>query len=163
MTFRARKLTDHDIAEDVRSTGGILDIQSAGGVYETTVYLNQGQTIEYGLLGLPSPQIDAEGRTGYFRYPPFPAGGQPGVAFRWLEMEGPLAPKTWPPASHQVLFDNLGVGAVLSSRETGSWEHPADTDDRQAAGAAIYPKCRARTCFHGCDGSLRAPRPQGTR
>ena len=36
-----------------------LDIQPAGRVYETTVYLNYGQTIEHG-LGLPSPQIDAE-------------------------------------------------------------------------------------------------------
>ena len=134
MTFRARKLTDHDIAEDVRSTGGILDIQPAGGVYETTVYLNQGQTIEYGLLGLPSPQIDAEGRTGYFRYPPFPAGGQPGVAFRWLEMEGPLAPKTWPPASHHVLFDNLGVGALLSSSESSGDDPATSKDLKQAAG-----------------------------
>ena len=109
MTFRARKPTDHDIAGNVRSTGDIMDVQPEGGVYETTVYLKAGQTIEYGLLGLPVPQIDALGKTGYFRYPPFPKGGQPGVAFAWLEMEGPVPPPTWPPASHRVLFDDLGV------------------------------------------------------
>ena len=109
MTFRARKPTNHDIAENVRPTGGIIDILPEGRAYETIVYLQEGQTIEYGLLGLPSPQIDAQGKTGYYRYPPFPEGGQPGVAFRWLEMEGPLSPVAWPPASHRVLFDGLGV------------------------------------------------------
>lgn len=92
MTFRARKPTNHDIAENVRPTGGIIDILPEQRVYETVVYLQEGQTIEYGLLGLPSPQIDAQGKTGYYRYPPFPEGGQPGVAFRWLEIEGPLSP-----------------------------------------------------------------------
>ena len=109
MNFRSRKPTSHDQAEDVRMTGGIIDVQPEGGVYETTVYLLAGQTIEYGMLGLPVPQIDALGRTGYYRFPPFPEGGQPGIAFQWLEMEGPIAPASWPPASHRVLFDNLGA------------------------------------------------------
>ncbi|MFM8890460.1 MAG: DUF1592 domain-containing protein [Planctomycetia bacterium] len=110
LTFRARKPTNHDIAEDVRITGGIIDIQPEGGVYETTVQLLAGQTIEYGLLGLPVPQVDAQGKTGSYRYPPFPEGGQPGIAVQWLEMEGPIPPSSWPPASHRVLFDELGVG-----------------------------------------------------
>lgn len=109
MNFRARKPTNHDIAEDVRVTGGIIDVQPEGGVYQTTVYLLAGQTIEYGMLGLPVPQIDAQGKTGYYRYPPLPEGGQPGIAFQWLEMEGPIAPTSWPPASHRVLFDDLGA------------------------------------------------------
>ena len=109
MNFRARKPTNHDIAEDVRATGGVIDVQPGGGVYETTVYLLAGQTIEYGLLGLPAPQIDAQGKVGYYRYPPLPEGGQPGIAFQWLEMEGPIAPASWPPASHRVLFDDLGA------------------------------------------------------
>jgi hypothetical protein len=109
MNFRARKPTNHDIAEDVRVTGGIIDVQPEGGEYETTVYLLAGQTIEYGMLGLPVPQIDAQGKTGHYRYPPLPEGGQPGIAFQWLEMEGPIAPASWPPASHRVLFDDLGA------------------------------------------------------
>ncbi len=109
MNFRSRKPTSHDIAEDVRLTGGIIDVKPEGGVYETTVYLLAGQTIEYGMLGLPVPQIDAQGRTGYYRYPPLPEGGQPGIAFQWLEMEGPIAPASWPPASHRVLFDDLSA------------------------------------------------------
>jgi hypothetical protein len=115
MTFRARRPTNHDIAEDVRPTGGLFDITPEEEVYETTVYLLASQTIEYGLLGLPNPQIDAQGRTGYYRYPPIPKGGQPGIAFRWLEMEGPLPPADWPPASHRVLFDDFDV-AVRSAQ-----------------------------------------------
>jgi mono/diheme cytochrome c family protein len=112
-TFRSRRPTNHDIAEDVKSVGGILDIQPNAqpgvNVYETIVQLGAGQTVEYGLLGLPVPQPDAQGITGSYRFPPFPPGGQPGIAFQWLEVEGPLPPASWPPASHLVLFDDLGV------------------------------------------------------
>ncbi|MEZ5356248.1 MAG: DUF1592 domain-containing protein [Bryobacteraceae bacterium] len=110
MTFRSRRPTNHDIAEDVKSTGGILEIGPEPRVYQTTVLLNAGQTVEYGLLGLPVPQVDAyPEKPGSYRYPPFPPEGQPGVAFQWLEIEGPVAPAAWPPPSHHVLFDDLGV------------------------------------------------------
>ncbi|MBI4904503.1 MAG: DUF1592 domain-containing protein [Acidobacteria bacterium] len=110
MTFRSRRPTNHDIAEDVKSVGGILEIQPGSHVYETTVRLEKGQTVEYGLLGLPVPQVDAiPSQPGSYRYPPFPPGGQPGIAMRWLEIEGPFTTGTWPPASHRVLFDELGV------------------------------------------------------
>ena len=124
MTFRSRRPTNHDIAEDVKSVGGILEIQPGGKVYETIVPLTVGQTVEYGLLGLPVPQVDAEGKTGSYRYPPLPAGGQPGVAFQWLEIEGPLPPAAWPPASHHVLFDDLGVS-------------PAPAQPKQEAGRLL--------------------------
>jgi Protein of unknown function (DUF1588)/Protein of unknown function (DUF1592)/Protein of unknown function (DUF1585)/Protein of unknown function (DUF1587)/Planctomycete cytochrome C len=109
MTFRSRRPTNHDIAEDVKSVGGILEIQPGANVYETTVPLIAGQTVEYGLLGLPVPQVDAEGKTGSYRYPPLPPAGQPGVAFQWIEIEGPIPPSMWPPPSHRVLFDDLGA------------------------------------------------------
>jgi len=110
MSFRSRKPTSQDTAEDVRHTGGIIDIQPEQRVYETTVSLGAGQTIEHGLLGLPTPQVDAYPKIpGSYRFPPLPEGGAPGVAFQWLEVEGPIAPAWWPPASHKVLFDDLGV------------------------------------------------------
>lgn len=120
-TFRSRRPTNHDIAEDVKSVGGIIDVQPAEQgsekVYEITVRLGAGQTIEYGLLGLPVPQPDAQGISGAYRFPPFPEGGQPGIAFHWMEVDGPLAPETWPPASHRVLFDNLGVEVKSANPE----------------------------------------------
>ena len=108
MTLRSRRPTNHDIAEDVKSVGGVLEIAPGSHVYETTVPLSAGQTVEYGIYGLPVPQVDTEGKTGAYRYPPMPSDGQPGVAFNWIEIEGPLPPATWPPASHRVLFDELG-------------------------------------------------------
>ena len=110
MMLRARKPSNHDIAEPVRATGGLFDIQPQAKVYSTIVRLDEGQDIEYGLLGLPAPQIDAiRGMPGTYRFPPFPPGGQPGVAFQWVEIEGPILPPIWPPPSHRVLLDDLGI------------------------------------------------------
>jgi len=122
MTLRSRRPTNHDIAEDVKSVGGVLEIGPGSHVYETTVPLVAGQTVEYGLYGLPVPQVDTEGKTGAYRYPPMPPEGQPGVAFHWLEIEGPLPSATWPPASHRVLFDELGIApAPADARGEAGW------------------------------------------
>jgi hypothetical protein len=113
MTFRARKPSGADVSGDVRATGGMLDIQPEARVYETTAWLRQGETLEYSLLGLPVPLArNVNGGPPTYRYPPFPAGGQPGVAFQWLEIEGPLPSPTWPPSSHRVLFDELPIRAA---------------------------------------------------
>ncbi len=118
MTFRARKPSGPDVSGDVRATGGIMDIQPEVGVHETTVRLRAGETFEYSLLGLPVPLArNVKGGPPTYRYPPFPEGGQPGVAFQWLEVEGPLPPPSWPPPSHRVLFDELGVAAESAQPE----------------------------------------------
>ncbi len=109
MTFRARKPSGPDVSGDVRATGGIMDIQPKPAVYETIVRLLPTETFEYSLLGLPVPLArNVNGGPPTYRYPPFPEGGQPGVAFQWLEVEGPLPPESWPPPSHRVLFDDIG-------------------------------------------------------
>ena len=116
MTFRARKPSGPDVSGDVRATGGMHDIQPAVSTYETTIFLREHETFEYSLLGLPVPLArNVMGGPPTYRYPPFPVGGQPGVAFQWLEIEGPLSSEIWPPPSHQVLFDELGVD-VSSNR-----------------------------------------------
>lgn len=109
MTFRARKPSGPDVSGDVRATGGIMDIQPEEAIYETTVRLLPTETFEYSLLGLPVPLArNVNGGPPTYRYPPFPEGGQPGLAFQWLEVEGPLPPDSWPPPSHRVLFDDIG-------------------------------------------------------
>ena len=113
MTFRARKPSGPDVSGDVRATGGLIDIQPERADYETTVQLKAGETFEYSLLGLPVPLArNVEGGPPTYRYPPFPEGGQPGVAFQWLEIEGPLSPELWPPPSHRVLFGELPIRAT---------------------------------------------------
>jgi hypothetical protein len=118
MTFRARKPSGPDVSGDVRATGGILDIHPVVSVRETTLRLRAGETFEYSLLGLPVPLArNVKGGPPTYRYPPFPEGGQPGVAFQWLEVEGPIPPESWPPPSHRVLFDEMGVSPVSARPE----------------------------------------------
>ncbi len=108
LTFRARTPSGPDVSGDVRATGGVMDITPAGGIYETTVRLKPGETFEYSLLGLPVPlPITVDGGPLYYDFPPMPEGGHPGIAFRWIEIDGPLAPPAWPPAAHRVLFGDL--------------------------------------------------------
>ncbi|MCF7787888.1 MAG: DUF1592 domain-containing protein [Prosthecobacter sp.] len=110
MTFRTRKPAGVDIINEVHDSGGILDIQPTQRVFETTVRLRQGEAIEYSLLGQPMPlAMNPNGSAPTYRYPPFPEGGQPGIAVQWLEIEGPIESQTWPPPSHRILFDDLGV------------------------------------------------------
>jgi len=110
MTFRTRKPAGVDIINEVHDSGGIIDIQPEKRVYETTVRLRAGEAIEYSLLGQPMPlAMNPNGSAPSYRYPPFPEGGQPGLAVQWLEIEGPIESKSWPPPSHRVLFDDLGV------------------------------------------------------
>jgi hypothetical protein len=112
MTFRSRQPSGPDVSGDVRATGGLFDIQPERAVFETTITLRAGETFEYSLLGLPVPLArNVNGGPPTYRYPPFPEAGQPGVAFQWLEVEGPLSPDQWPPPSHRVLFDDLPMTA----------------------------------------------------
>jgi hypothetical protein len=113
MTFRARKPSGPDVSGDVRATGGVMDIQPVAQEFETTIHLREQETFEYSPLGLPVPLArNVKGGPPTYRYPPFPEGGQPGIAVQWLEVEGPLSPTAWPPPSHRVLFDELGVAPV---------------------------------------------------
>ncbi|MBI1313979.1 DUF1592 domain-containing protein [bacterium] len=122
MTFRARKPSGPDVSGDVRATGGLIDIQPTAAVYETTISLQPTETFEYSLLGLPVPLArNVNGGPPTYRFPPFPDGGQPGVAFAWLEVEGPLSPENWPPASHRILFNDLPLRAA-----TKDSSHPVE-------------------------------------
>ncbi len=108
MTFRARRPSGPDVSGDVRAVGGIFDVPPEPADFETLVVLDVGQTIEYSLLGLPVPLArNVDGGPPTYRFPPFPEGGQPGVAIQSLEIIGPLPPDPWPPDSHRVLFGDL--------------------------------------------------------
>lgn len=112
MTFRARMPSGPDVSGDVRATGGLLDVQPDVATYETIIRLREHETFEYSLLGLPVPLArNVNNGPPTYRYPPFPEGGQPGIAYQWLEVEGPLSSPTWPPPSHRVLFDELPIRA----------------------------------------------------
>lgn len=108
VTFRARKPSGPDVSGDVRGTGGWLDVAPAEAWYETTIELKAGETFEYSVLGLPVPLArNVDGGPPTYRFPPFPSGGQPGLAVRALELNGPLPDSDWPSTSHRAIFGDL--------------------------------------------------------
>ncbi|MEE3373190.1 MAG: DUF1588 domain-containing protein [Planctomycetota bacterium] len=116
LTFRARQPSGPDVSGDVRGTGGVHDITPDVSTFETTLLLKQGETFEYSLLGLPVPRpINPVNAPLYYDFPPMPAQGHPGIAFQWLEVEGPLPPSQWPPPSHRVLFGGLRIRAATDA------------------------------------------------
>jgi hypothetical protein len=71
-------------------------------VHEFDVWLLAGETIR------PDAARFFRSRPGASRWqnPLAERDGQPGVAFRWLEVEGPLL-EQWPTAGHRLLFGDL--------------------------------------------------------
>jgi hypothetical protein len=127
MTFRARRPSGPDVSGDVRAVGGVFDIPPEPADFETTVRLDAGQTIEYSPLGLPVPLArNVDGGPPTYRYPPFPDGGQPGVAIQSLEITGPLPPDPWPPESYRRLFGDLPFRVAPPGSETGVEVMPTD-------------------------------------
>ncbi|MCA9089435.1 MAG: DUF1592 domain-containing protein, partial [Planctomycetaceae bacterium] len=156
MTFRARKRSDADVSGDVRATGGVMDIEPEAGTYETTIRLKRNETFEYSLLGLPVPRaINPENGPLYYKFPPMPPEGHPGIAFQWLEISGPIDSEEWPPASHKVLFGDLPIRASSGGQlrvelvSTNPEQDAIRLLDRFIARAERYPTSdAAREIYH---------------
>ncbi len=69
---------------------------------EFGAYLRQGEILRPDTIRLPRPMVPALPETIKQLDPE----GFPGVAFHWVELEGPLV-EQWPPASYAALFGNL--------------------------------------------------------
>lgn len=70
-------------------------------VFELEGFLEEGAMVKLDCMRLPSPMVPAMPHTIQKT-----DGGYPGVAFHWLEVEGPII-EEWPPASYRALFGNL--------------------------------------------------------
>ena len=70
-------------------------------IFELEAFMEKGAMVKLDCMRLPSPMVPAMPHT--IKKGP---DGFPGVAFHWLEVEGPLIEK-WPPASYQALFGDL--------------------------------------------------------
>lgn len=129
---------------------GKFDAQPEPGVSELDVWLLEGETIR------PDPSRLFRSRPGASRWqnPLAEKDGQPGVAFRWLEVEGPLV-DAWPSAGHTLLFGNLplkkidrpGVGVAPLEVVT---THPAQDAERLLAAflAQAYRRPVAKAEVH---------------
>jgi mono/diheme cytochrome c family protein len=81
---------------------GDFDVTPEPGVHELDVWLLAGEMIrpDAGRLFRSRPGA------GRWQNPLAEKDGQPGVVFRWMEVDGPLYDE-WPPAGHQLLFGDL--------------------------------------------------------
>jgi len=81
---------------------GDLDVTPDPGVHELDVWLLAGEMIR------PDAGRLFRSRPGATRWqnPLAEKDGQPGVVFRWLEVEGPIYDQ-WPTAGHKLMFANL--------------------------------------------------------
>lgn len=88
---------------------GAFDVTPEAKAHELDVYLRAGETIR------PDASRLFRSRPGdqRFQNPLAEPDGQPGVVYRWLDVEGPLH-DAWPPPGHTLLVGDLPVkgGAV---------------------------------------------------
>ncbi len=70
-------------------------------VSELKAFLENGAMVKLDCMRLPSPMVPAMPHTIQKT-----DGGYPGVAFHWLEVEGPIIAE-WPPESYRALFGDL--------------------------------------------------------
>lgn len=77
-----------------------VDVSPEASVQEVEVYLLKDETIRPDAVRL------FRSRPPNWRNPLAEKDGQPGVAFRWLEVEGPIC-EEWPGKGHRLMFGNL--------------------------------------------------------
>ncbi len=81
---------------------GAFDFAPDASVHTIEVWLQAGETIQ------PDAARLVRSRPPDFKNPFLEADGMPGVAFQWLEVEGPLFDQ-WPQPGHTLLFDDLPI------------------------------------------------------
>lgn len=96
---------------------GAFDSHPEAGVQEVDAWLLAGETIQ------PDASRLFRSRPPNWHNPLATKDGQPGVAFRWMEAEGPIL-ESWPTAGHKLLFGDLpmkesatGKGVEIISSE----------------------------------------------
>ena len=95
----------------LRKLGG-FDVRPEPTVNSMEVWLLAGETIR------PDAARLHRSRPPDHKNPLTVKDGMPGVAFQWLEVEGPLIDQ-WPPAGHTLLFGNLPIEDAPITRGVG--------------------------------------------
>ncbi len=85
---------------------GSFDVAAEPTVNALEVWLAAGETIRPDAARLCRSRLGAGRRQNSLAT----ESGQPGVAFGWLEVEGPID-EQWPPAGHRLLFGDLPLRA----------------------------------------------------
>ena len=89
---------------------------------EVTVWLNEGEPIEFLAISTPNENIQL-GEKFVPKYEKFKSYG---IGLQWFEMEGPLT-EAWPPASHRRLLGDLKLEPC--ERQPNGLEYRVVTDE----------------------------------
>jgi hypothetical protein len=117
-------------------TLGHFDATPEPAVHELDVWLLAGELIrpDAGRLFRSRP-----GR-GRWHNPLAETNGQPGVVFRWMEVEGPLY-EQWPPAGQTLMFGDLPMtNRVLIAVSTGDAKPRRRRQFQPAPGVEVFSK-----------------------
>jgi hypothetical protein len=99
----------------LRKLGG-FDFNPDPTVRELDVWLLAGETIR------PDAARFFRSRPPDHRNPLATPEGSPGVAFAWMEVEGPIV-EQWPPAGHQLLFGDLPMKDRVEAEASAPGRH----------------------------------------
>jgi hypothetical protein len=99
---------------------GDFDVTPEPGLHELDTWLLAGEMIR------PDAERLFRSRPGAGRWqnPLAEKDGQPGVVFRWMEVEGPIYDE-WPPAGHKLLFGDL---PMVNKHAANGPENPSHTN-----------------------------------
>jgi hypothetical protein len=100
---------------------GSFDFTPEPSVQELDVYLLKGETIQFDAARL------FRSRPPNWHNPLAEKDGQPGIAFRWMEVEGPIYPQ-WPLAGHQLVFGDLPLKESAEGVEVVSANPKQDSE-----------------------------------
>jgi hypothetical protein len=101
---------------------GEFEVTPDPSVQELDVYLLAGETVRPDAVRLFRSRPP-----GPWRNPLAEKDGQPGVAFRWLEVEGPIIDH-WPETGHQLLFGDLPLKSVAGQVSVATTDPEADAE-----------------------------------
>ncbi len=104
---------------------GSFDFGPDPSVQEMTVWLKAGETIRPDATRLVRP------RPPEYKNPLLEEDGMPGVAFLWMEVEGPLY-DSWPPPGYKLLFGDLDLAVIEKEKSDKAFDpekHLYDPDD----------------------------------
>ncbi len=107
---------------------GSFDVNPEPTTNELDVWLLAGETIR------PDAARLFRSRPPDFNNPLEEADGMPGVAFGWMEVQGPLVDQ-WPPAGHQLLFGDL----PMENRKPIEAEPAPEETVQRKRGRAPFP------------------------
>lgn len=102
---------------------GEIDLQIEPTVQELDVYLVKGETIR------PDPVRLFRSRPPNFRNPLAEEDGMPGVAYSYLEVEGPIVDQ-WPSHGHKLLFDDLPLSKINNKKAEVTSAKPREDAER---------------------------------